>query len=111
MTILTAVARCPGARPGVAGQGTPHKSTMYQIGDQAFLFVRSIGEPVEVRLKLGPSRGEAATLATAQPAQCRVDADGWVTLLFPSPSSEAPEWLAPWIKESYAMMASHGSPA
>jgi predicted DNA-binding protein (MmcQ/YjbR family) len=92
--------RLPGAKEGVACEGTSLESRTIKVSGKAFLFLRK----VDARLKLDASIKDAVARSSKDSAHCSAGAHGWVLVKFEGNTIPA-DVLEHWVKESYELFA------
>lgn len=98
----------PGTELGVACEGTKLESATFGVKKKVYLFVRRVGDAVELRFKLDGSQAEAKKLQKAKPKLCSVGAGGWTKLSFVETEAPALATLKRWISESHALVTPRG---
>jgi hypothetical protein len=100
----------PDITRGVACKGTKLESTTFGVKRKVFLFVRDQSDPVELRMKLAASAGEAQKLA-ATDKRVSIGAKNWAKLSFSPTDPPALELVQRWIAESYTAIVGAPKPA
>ena len=99
--------RYPEAEEGIACAGTALESIAFKARKKAFLFVG----PKDVKVKLGESLPEAATLASQSPGRYKVGTNGWVTVMYSAGDVPPLDLIERWIEESYRVIVPKAAPA
>ena len=87
---------------GIACKGTALEKVTFKVRKKAFLFLGR----ADAMFKLHASLPEAKAIAGRAPSQCKVGANGWVSLKFTDDESVPLDVLTRWMQESYQLFAS-----
>ena len=86
-------------------EGESCSQASFKVGKTAFFYVGPQGGRYKAMFKLDASLEDARELEEANPKECAVGKNGWVTVRFDAESPMPARRWKKWLKESYELSA------